>query len=281
MSLISLITIILGNVLYALTVKLFLIPADLVSGGTNGIAFAIHHLTGIPITLFVFVFNIAMLIIGLLFLGKKFALTTILSTFIYPLALEFFQRLLGDTVLTTDILLCTIFAGLGVGISLGLVIRCGASTGGMDIPPLILNRYFKVPVSVGLYSFDILIILIQAYYQPVEKVLYAILLIIVYSVMLDKILLMGNSRMEVRVISSQFEPLRRTILTELDRGVTLIPIQGGYSGQDMKMVFCIVSNRELPRLEKLIRSTDPAAFVTVNPVKEVMGRGFSLDKHWM
>ena len=104
-----------GNLLYALTVKLFVLPTGLVMGGTTGLGLTANYLTGVPISAFVLAFNMVMLLLGLCVLGRRFAATTLLSSFIYPLALEFWQRLLGDYVLTEDVLLCTLFAGLGVG----------------------------------------------------------------------------------------------------------------------------------------------------------------------
>ena len=175
----QLIFILLGNLLYALSVKLFLLPAGLVTGGTTGIALTINHYFGVPISLFVLIFNIIMLITGLFLLGKQFVLTTIASSFLYPLFLEILDRLLGDFVLTDDLLLCTIFFGLCIGIALGIVIRSGASTGGMDIPPLVLQKYFRIPVSVSLYAFDFCIILLQAIYSPIENVLYGILMALI------------------------------------------------------------------------------------------------------
>ena len=190
-----------GNALYALTVKLFLIPAGLVTGGTTGIALAMNQWLGIPISLFVLLFNVSMLIIGYLLLGRTFAITTIISTFTYPAALELFEWLLGEQIVTRDILLCTLFSGLGIGLSLGVVIRAGASTGGMDIPPLVLNRYFRIPVSVSLYVFDFCILLAQAFWSTPEKILYGILLVLTYTIVLDKLMLMGTVRTEVKVVT--------------------------------------------------------------------------------
>ena len=125
--LLSCLLVIIGNIIYALAVKLFLLPAGLVTGGTTGIALAIHHGTGCPISLFVLLFNIIMLAAGYMLLGKQFAVTTVVSTFTYPIALELFNRMLGDLVITRDLLLCAVFSGLGIGISLGIVIRAGSS----------------------------------------------------------------------------------------------------------------------------------------------------------
>lgn len=271
---------VLGNLCYALMVKLFLLPAGLPVGGTTGLALLMQAAFGIPISTFVLLFNIAMLLLGLVILGKKFAATTVLSSFFYPAALEMFNRLLGDLVLTDDLVLCAIFAGLGIGLSLGVVIRAGASTGGMDIPPLVLNRLLKIPVSVSLYTLDCLILLLQLTVNPSEMILYGILLELIISVMLDKVLLMGTSRTEIKIISDKSEEIRAAILGPLDRGVTLLTAEGGYSAQPKQLLLSVVSNRELPRLEQMIHEIDPYSFMVVSRVTEVKGRGFNLPRKY-
>ncbi len=277
---ILLMLVVAGNLLYAMTVKLFLLPAGLVTGGTTGIALAIHQALGIPVSLFVLIFNVLMLVIGYFLLGRTFAITTIISTFTYPAALELWDQLLGDWVVTQDILLCTLFSGLGIGLSLGIVIRAGASTGGMDIPPLVLNRYFRIPVSLSLYVFDFCILLTQAFWSTPEKLLYGIVLVMTYTIVLDKLMLMGTARTEVKVVTRYPQQVRDAILQKLDRGVTLFYGEGGYLHQETQVVFSIISNRELPQAEKLIRSIDPESFMVVSRVSEVRGRGFSMSKKY-
>ena len=272
--------VIFGNVFYAFVIRLFLLPGNLMTGGTTGIGLVVKHFTGASISGFVLAFNIVMLIVGVIFLGKKFALTTILSSFTYPIALEAANHIFGDLVITTDPMLNTIFAGLGIGIGLGIVIRTGASTGGMDIPPLVLNKYFRIPVSVSLNVFDILILVLQIVYNPPERVLYGVLLVMIYTTVLDKVLMMGNTKTEVKVISSQVEEIRQAILAQVDRGVTMLYGEGGYRQEQTQIVLSIVSNRELPQVERLIRHIDPEAFMIVSRVTEVRGRGFSLSKHY-
>ena len=235
-----------GNLLYALTVKLFVLPTGLVMGGTTGLGLTANYLTGVPISAFVLAFNMVMLLLGLCVLGRRFAATTLLSSFIYPLALEFWQRLLGDYVLTEDVMLCTLFAGLGVGVSLGIVIRAGASTGGMDIPPLILNRLFRAPVSVCMYFFDVCILLSQGLFQSPEKLLYGVVLVMIYTMVLDKMLLMGTSRIEIKVVSEKSEEIRQAILQDLNRGVTLIQTESGYLRQNTQLVLSVLSSRDRP-----------------------------------
>lgn len=269
-----------GNLLYALTVKLFVLPTGLVMGGTTGLGLTANYLTGVPISAFVLVFNMVMLLLGLCVLGRRFAATTLLSSFIYPLALEFWQQLLGDYVLTKDVMLCTLFAGLGVGVSLGLVIRAGASTGGMDIPPLILNRLFRAPVSVCMYFFDMCILLSQGLFQSPEKLLYGVVLVMIYTMVLDKMLLMGTSRIEIKVVSEKSEEIRQAILQDLNRGVTLIQTESGYLRQNAQLVLSVLSSRELPKAEKLIHQIDPECFLMVSRISEVKGRGFSMQKKY-
>ena len=276
----SLLLVVGGNILYALAVKLFLLPADLMTGGTTGIALVVNHLTGVSISMFVLVFNVCMLAAGFFMLGKQFALTTVVSTFTYPAALEFFDRMLGDMMLTSDPLLCALFSGLGIGASLGIVIRAGASTGGMDIPPLVLNRYLKIPVSVSLYVFDLCILLAQAFYNVPEKVLYGILLVLVYTIVLDKLILMGSVKTQVKIISRQPEKIRESILHQLDRGVTVLHAEGGYLHENTPVILSVISNRELPYVERLVRAVDPEAFMIVSRVTEVRGRGFSMKKEY-
>lgn len=269
-----------GNVIYALTVQLFLLPGNLITGGSTGIALAVHHILGLPVSATVMVFNVAMLIVGFLLLGKAFALTTILSTFTYPIALELLGRILPTGGLTDDVLLCTIFSGLGIGIAVGVVIRAGASTGGMDIPPLVLQRFFRIPVSASLYVFDTCILLMQAMFSDMTRILYGILLVMIYTMVIDRLMLMGTTQTEVKIISGRSEEIRQAVLEQLDRGITLLDGRTGYLGQEMEMIFTVISNRELPRIEKIVHAIDPECFMVVSKISQVSGRGFSMKKEY-
>lgn len=278
--LLSLLMVIAGNMLYALSVKLFLLPANLMSCGTTGIALVVHHFLSIPVTGFILVFNVVMLGAGWMVLGREFAMTTILSSVLYPLMLEILNRLLGDVVVTENILLNVVFAGLGLGASLGIVMRGGASTGGMDIPPLILQKKFRIPVSASLCVFDFCIMLSQALYHTPEELLYGILLLISISVSLNKVLLFGTSKIEIKVVSPEAELIRDAILSQADRGVTLLHGEGGYLHTPTEILLSVVSSHELPRVERLVRNIDSDCFMVVSHVTEVWGRGFSLGKNY-
>ena len=270
--------ILIGNTAYGLGVILFVLPTGLITGGTTGLGLFFQHSLGLPLNIFIAVFNIAMFLLGVWVLGKKFAITTIVSTFYYPIAFQAMTSIVGDRVLTADPMLSTVCAGIMVGAGIGLVIRSGASTGGMDIPPLIMNKLFGVPVSVGLYAFDFLILILQMFFSNTEQVLYGIMMIFIYTFVLDRMLVIGNSRVEVKIVSPHFEEINRRIQTELDRGVTLLDIQGGHLRQESHMILSVLSNRELVALKNLVTNIDPNAFMVISQVKEVRGLGFTIDK---
>lgn len=277
----TVIAVILGNILYALTVQLFLEPAGLPTGGTTGIALFVRAFTGIPISAFVLLFNTAMLLWGWRVLGRKFFFATVLSSLVYPVSLAVLERLLSGVALTDNIMLNTIFSGLGIGASLGIVIREGASTGGCDIPPLILHKKTGISVSGILSGMDYGILLLQAFSNPPEKILYGFLVILLYSLTMDRILLSGAQKTEVRIVSRHADEIRKEILTEVDRGVTVLAGAGGFTGEEETLLLSVISNRELPAVEKIIRAVDPEAFVVISRVAEVSGRGFTMKKRYL
>ena len=266
--------IILGNTINALAVALFILPNGLAMGGRTGIALTVNHFFNIPISLFVLIFNIAMFILGALLLGRKFAVTTAISTFYYPFMLEVFQKIIGSYSVTDDIFLNTFFAGLFMGASLGIVVRAGASTGGMDVPPLVLNKYFGAPVSVSMYAFGCLILAFQFLFKDTEKILYGVVLIMINALVLDKILVLGKQRVQLQVISEKSDEIKDAIMEKMVRGVTLMYGETGYMGEKCRIILTVVSNRQLLKTERLIKSIDPDSFVIVNSVKEVAGKGF-------
>ena len=274
-------SILFGNALYSLAVALFLEPSGLITGGATGIALAIGRLTGLPVSGLLLFINLAMLVWGWAVLGRAFALNTLASSVLSPAFLGLFEGLLAGRVLTEDIFLCTVFSGLGIGVALGLVIRSGASTGGLDIPPLVLNKWFKLPVSATMLTFDIAVLLMQAVFSPVQQVLYGVVMVLIHTIVMDKMLMLGASRTEVKIVSSQSDAICAAILAQLDRGVTILHGEGGYTREPSAVLLSIVYNRELPRLEKLAHSIDPTCFLIVSHVTEVSGRGFSLDKDYL
>ncbi len=268
-----------GLTIFTFTIKLFLLPANLMSCGTTGIALLVEHFLHIPISAFTLVFNLVMLAVGWWLLGKQFALTTILSSIYYPVLLELLNQLMPEVHITDNMLLNTIFSGMGMAIGLGMVIRGGASTGGMDIPPLVLHKYFRIPVSTTLLTVDTFIMLAQISFHPVEDLLYGILLNIVVNITLNKVTLMGTTRTEVKIISQQTQLMREKILSQVERGVTLLHGESGYRQVDTEVLLTVVSDREVVKIQRLAREVDPNCFIIISRVSEVWGRGFSYAKN--
>ena len=274
----SILLVLLGNIIYSFAIKLFLLPAELISCGTTGIGLVVEHFLHIPLSGFIFVFNMVMLAVGWLILGRKFAMTTLLSSLLYPIFLEILNQTLGDVYITDNLMLNAIFAGIGLGGSLGIVIRAGASTGGMDIPPLVLKKFFGIPVPMTLWIFDFTIMSAQMMFHEAEDLLYGVLLLITISITLNKVLTLGTRKTQVMIISNEHQAVRQAILSKVDRGVTILHGEGGYGGDQKEVILTIVSNSELPKIQRVAREIDPSCFMVINQVNEVWGRGFSLSR---
>lgn len=273
--------VLLGNTIYAAGLAAFVFPTGLITGGTTGLGLIANHYFGVPIEIFAAIFNVVMFVLAVLVLGKSFALTSLISTFYFPFILGVVQKIEGLQGWTDDPMLCTIFAGVSIGVGIGMVIKAGASTGGMDIPPLIFNKKMGLPVSVGLYLFDFGILVGQMLFRDKEKSLYGILLVMIYTVLVDKVLLMGKTQMQVKIMSKSYREINDAIHQKLDRGTTLFKTESGYLHEDGFAVMTVVSNRELPKLNALVMEIDDKAFMVISQVSEVKGRGFTLHKHML
>ena len=274
----NILLVLLGNALYALAVDMFVLPCGLITGGTTGLALATRYWLDVPVAGFVLVSNIIMFVVGALAMGRWFAFNTALSTFCYPLFLDLFARIPGIDGFTRDPMLGTVFAGVLIGVAIGLVIGAGASSGGMDIPPIVLNKYFGLPVGAVMYLLDFLILIGQMVFAGKEQILYGILLVLLYTVILEKVSVLGHSKIQVKILSEKNDDIRRIILRVLDRGCTVLHAQTGYTGTERDMLLTVVTNRELAKLNHLVLETDPQAFIVISSVNEVHGRGFTLQK---
>lgn len=272
------IKILLGNLIYALGIVLFIIPGGLITGGTTGIGLALKNAFGLDVSIVIGIFNVLMFILGYIFFGKKFALGTTVSTVSYPIFLFILEKIIGDFELTNDILICTIFGGLLLGISIALIIRTGGSTGGIDIPLLILQNKTGLPLSKSLYVVDSIILLLQSFFTSRIGVLYGILLVIIYTYTIDKFLSSGEIRNELEIVSEKHQEIKEKIMSDLDRGVTIYHGETGKLGKKINILIVVVSPREVFFAEKLILGIDPEAFIINHRITHVQGRGFSKEK---
>lgn len=277
-NIISFILILFGNILLACGISLFLLPCGFVSGGATGIAIVTHHFFGIPISLSVLIFNTLFFVIGCFFLGKHFFVTTLLSTFVYPLCLSVLEHVSIPMDFGRDTLLSAIYAGILCGAGLGLVFREGASTGGTDIPVLMLNKKLGIPFEIGLYIADGIVILSQAFFTAPIDILYGLLVMLISSFVIGRVTLIGRTQVQLFIISPGYRDIQKILMTHLDTGVTLLHIENGLKRTPSQAIMTVIPRRKLNEATKLIQHEDSTAFITIHEIKEVRGRGYSMER---
>jgi uncharacterized membrane-anchored protein YitT (DUF2179 family) len=246
------------------------------TGGVSGIGLIVQHFMPIPISLTVFVINIVALVFGFFFLGRSFVVGTLLSSFAYPFFMAVFAKTPTLIHLTNDPMLCTIFAGISMGVGLGIVFRLGYSTGGMDIPPIIINKKTGIELGTLINITDIIILIGQLPFTSPEGILYGVINVVICTLIIDRMMLLGNSNIQVIVISKKYEEIGAMIAQEIDRGFTYLNITTGYFRDDTKAIMVVLSKRQYISFNEAIKKIDPYAFTVSNDVHAVNGRGFTL-----
>lgn len=270
--------IILGNTILALGLTAFLIPNHFLVGGTTGIARTLEQVFQLDVSVTVAIINALMFFVGWWQLGREFAFTTLVSTLVFPLLLNRFLAVEAFSALTSDRLLAALAGGCLNGLGIGIVIRLGASTGGMDIPPLVLKKRFRIPVAVTMYCLDVLILFSQAMFSDSEEILYGIVAVMLTTVVLNQVLIYGAGDVQVLIISQYFAEINEMIQKQMDKGSTFLPIQTGYEKLEQKAVMCVLPSRELSHLNRNVQKIDPKAFIIINGVREVRGKGFTMAR---
>ncbi|MBQ1372417.1 MAG: YitT family protein, partial [Oscillospiraceae bacterium] len=252
--------ILFGNFLLSICVSNFVVPSGMISGGITGMALALTHIfTFIPLEVFIWGFSLLFLLAGFVFLGKEFALTTLISSIAYPLFFSLMTRVSAAYLpLTTDRWLSAVYAGLTFGIGAGLIIRCGASTGGSDVISMILNRKMGLPISPVSYAIEAFFLCTQIpFVQDAENVLFGLLFVLIYALTLEKTLLFGTGKVQIAIYSQAYEQINQMIVTTMDRGSTLFKVKGGYSGEETWVVETVVAKRQLFAFREKILAVDP------------------------
>ena len=269
----AVIFVLIGNFILAYAVQALIIPNNILSGGVAGVAVALYPLFHIKQEIMINAMVIIMFILGTIVLGKDFAVKTMTSTIVYPI----FISLLGNvTSLTSNLMLASLYSGILAGIGIGLVFRVNASTGGMDIPPLILAKYTNIDVATWVLVVDGLTILLGILTYDVESALIGLLSVFSSSFMINKVMMLGGQESKsIQIISPKYEEIKQFLFNELDRGCTLIPVQGGYKGEARTMLLVVVDKSQYPLINEKVHEIDPTAFMIVADTMDVKGEGFS------
>lgn len=274
----TLVCVLLGNAVLAFTVAAFLVPQGIIMGGATGIGLTIGHFIALDLSAIIFVVNNVLFVLGTAVLGKKFALTTLISTFVYPVFLSVMRSIPGITELTDNIMLAALYGGALLGLGIGLVVRVGASTGGTDILALVLHKWFHISLAVFVYVVDFTVLLCQALFSNSEQILYGILVLIVSTMALNRVMLMGQAQIQLFIITEKYEEVKEKVLKEMDAGVTMVHIETGYGAKQQKGVLCVIPNRKLYSINQMVQMIDPQAFITITQINEVRGRGFTIER---
>lgn len=269
-----------GNLILAMAVSAFVVPHGIIMGGATGIGLFITHYIPMNLSLVILAVNAVLFLLGTAVLGKKFAITTIISTFVYPLFLAITQEIPGITEITDSQMLAAVFGGLLLGGGIGLIVRQGASTGGTDILALVLGKWLHGPVAVFMYVVDFIVLGSQIFFSDSEEVLYGILGLILMTLVMNQVILFGQSQVQLFVVSDAYHAIREKLLKDLDVGATMINIETGYHKESRQGVLCVIPHRKLYTVNELIRKEDPQAFVTITQIKEVRGRGFTIERDY-
>lgn len=270
--------VLLGNMVLSFTVAAFLVPQGIITGGATGIGLTVAHYVPWDLSVIIFVVNVVLFVLGSIVLGKQFALTTLISTFVYPVFLSIMRSIPGITELTDNIMLAALYGGALLGVGIGLVVRVGASTGGTDILALVFHKWFHISLAVFVYIVDFTVLLCQALFSNSEQILYGILVLIVSTMALNRVMLMGQAQIQLFIITEKYEEVKEKVLKEMDAGVTMVHIETGYGAKQQKGVLCVIPNRKLYSINQLIQMIDPQAFITITQINEVRGRGFSIER---
>ncbi|WP_448337951.1 YitT family protein [Chloroflexus aurantiacus] len=263
-----------GALLSATAVRFFLVPNQVVTGGLTGVAQLLNTFIGTPVGVVVLILNIPLLIAGWRYLGGAvFGVRTFYTVVVMSLAIDGLAPFARP--ITNDPLLYSLYGGVIDGIGIGLVLRARGTTGGSDILARLIERRFGVQPGRSLLGFDTMVFTAALFSYGPEKILYALLVAFTASRAIDTVLAAGKGARQALIITSSPEPIRQAVLHRLGRGITQLEAIGGYTGATRAVLLCVVARTEIGALKNIVSNVDPAAFVIIGEVEEVLGEGFT------
>lgn len=269
---ISYVQIVLGCVVGAMAYPMFLIPNSIASGGVTGIAMIVNHLTEVRVGLLSLLMNIPLFAVGYRFMGRVFAFRSLVATLLFSILID----ILPLPAVTNDPLLGCVFGGALLGAGLGLILRGGATTGGSDMVARMVHKYFQhISVGAFLMFIDFCVVAAAGFLIQVEYALYALISIFLASRLIDVVMDGFSKQKACYIISQKHESLRKSLIDNMDRGVTVMRAEGGYSREERPVLLCIVSAQEMGQLKTIVRQADERAFLFITDAYEVLGEGFS------
>lgn len=267
--------IILGSLAQAIGLRLFLIPADLASGGVSGIAQFINHFTDWPIGLMIFIGNVPLFLIGWRFLGgRRFGLRTATAIISFSFFVDFLALFLPESGITDDIFLNSLYGAVVAGFGYGLVYRARGTSGGSDILARILNHWRGVSMSASYLMVDSAVILGAGLVFGWKQALYALIALYVSGLVAETTLEGPTTVRTALIVTAQPKAVSMRILEDMERGVTALPGTGAYTGAERPVLYCVVTRAEVAYLKTIVHEADPHAFMVIGQAHEALGEGF-------
>lgn len=271
-----------GSAVTALSIALFTNPAQIAPGGVSGIGTLLYHTLGLDVGLSIFILSLPIFILGIKLFGKMYGVKSLVGTLLLSLFTSMWCQIFGyngilDYSKDMSLWLSCLYGGVLAGFGIGLVMKSGSNTGGTDILALIISRYAHISPGTSLMLVDAVIIVASAFIFSIESALYAIVVVFITSVVIDKVVLsMGTGYAKtVYIISSKTKEIGDFIINEMDRSGTVISAKGLYTNEDRPMLMTVVPNQSISKLTRTIHELDDKAFLIIQDTHHVLGEGFT------
>ena len=274
----SYLLVITGSCLTASAFGLIVLPNQFAAGGVTGFSVLLQNIIPLPVSALVLAVNLSLFLLGWIFVGKDFVFKTLLTSIIFPFVLEITQQFDIFHELAADSLVSSILAGTILGLGCGFILLGNGSGGGFDIIGVILNKKFGISVSIVMYICDFIIILTQTVANGMLKTVYGVIVILVSTIIIDKVLVRGKSAGRIFIFSEKHEEIRIALLDKLDVGMSYINGENGYRRKETKIIMTVVHFDMVEKVKRSVYSIDPTAFVVVDNVHYVSGRGYTMDR---
>ncbi|MEH7385799.1 YitT family protein [Bacillus sp. JJ1521] len=268
----DLLVIFAGGLIFAIGVNFFIIPNLLSEGGIIGLTVITHYLFGWSPGFINLVLNLTLLVIGFKFFDRKTRYYTLFSIFSSSLLLYLTESY--GRILTEDTLLSAVFAGLLVGIGLGMIFRTGGTNGGTTVLARIANQYFGLTIGQAMLIIDIIVVIGSIFVIGIDKGMYTLISVYLGAKVIDFFVDGMDEQVAVLIMSNHADKIADTILYSMSRGITILNGHGGYTRDDKKVLYLVLSRQELVKLKKLINDIDDNAYVTVHQVQEMLRKGY-------
>ena len=266
--------IMVGCLVAASSINLFVVPSSLLTGGVTGIAIIFYFLAGLPIGIQTLAYNVPLLIASYKLLGKKYTVDVVIGTLMFSFALDA-TKFLSGMLPIEDMMLASIYGGIFNGIGYGIVFRMNGSTGGFDILGAIFKKYYSMDIGSVIFGFNCLIVVVAGALFSVNSAMFTLICMYVTSQMTNKVIDGFNQRKAILIISDRDKDIADGIIADIGRGVTFLNGEGAFTGDPKKIVMVVISMTQLAKIKIVVNTVDKNAFMMILPASEVQGRGFT------